>query len=127
MNTEQQSPFEAWCIAELLGHKTLAGLVTETRVAGKDFFSIQIPHKTGETTTELFSPDAVYRLIPCTEETARIVSRQEGSGISLYDARQLLRSHDSLMEKLDEMKLGSQQPVLSWDDDTQKENNNEPY
>jgi hypothetical protein len=123
MSTTPPSPFEAWCIVELLGHKTLAGFVTEMRIASKDFFAIQIHYRTGEITTEIFSPDVVYRLMPCTEETARMMAIQQGGGIGLYDARQLLASYDKFKERLNQLGMEPllPQPALHWDEEERDE------
>jgi hypothetical protein len=119
MQTIETQPFKTWCIIELLGHKTIAGFATETRLAGADFIAVLIPHVEGTTTTELVSPAAVYRITPCTEETARMVSAsREGQALSLYDARSLVSNHDALAGKLAELRrLQQEQPLLVNDDD----------
>lgn len=117
--------FEAWCIVELLGHKTLAGLVSETMIANTWFFSIQIPHITGNR-TELFAPGAVYRIRPCTEETARAVSTSEHGCIDLLDMRCVITKNDGLIERLKKLdEYEKEQPLLVNGDDGSEENSYE--
>lgn len=63
--------FECWAILELLGHRRLAGYLTEQQIAGAAFLRIDVPGEDGKTTTQLYSPQAVYAITPCTEDTAR--------------------------------------------------------
>ena len=35
--------FQQWCILELMGHRRLAGLVTETEVGGATFLKLDVP------------------------------------------------------------------------------------
>jgi hypothetical protein len=64
--------YAQWSILELLGHRRLAGFVTEQEIAGKGFLRIDIPgtEKKGPL-TQFYSPDSVYGLTPTTEELAR--------------------------------------------------------
>lgn len=76
MNEEQvtEKTFREWAILELLGHRRLAGLVTEQEIAGKGFLRIDIPGPEDQTVTQFYSPDSVYGLTPTTEEIARRVA-----------------------------------------------------
>lgn len=62
-----------WAIVELMGHRTLAGYVTETTLAG--FGMLRIDIYPGEATEPIASPmhppSALYGLTPCTEDRAR--------------------------------------------------------
>ena len=40
----EQAAFSEWCILELMGHRRLAGLVTECQVAGHGFLRLDVPH-----------------------------------------------------------------------------------
>jgi len=80
---EDEGVFETWAILELMGHRRLAGLLTEVEIAGAKFFRIDIypPQKgTVAAATQFYSPSAVYAITPTTEETARRCSdtRQVG-------------------------------------------------
>lgn len=78
--------FREWCILELMGHRRLAGLVTEQEIAGAaflrldvygvhdgpDFAEVDEEPPLGEAiTTQFYSPSAVYCMTPTTEEIAR--------------------------------------------------------
>ncbi len=64
-----------WAIVELMGHRRLAGYVSEQSIAGKGFIRLDIPAAAGqESVTQLYSPQAVYCLTPCDEATARVVA-----------------------------------------------------
>jgi hypothetical protein len=64
--------YSQWSILELLGHRRLAGFVTEQEIAGKGFLRIDIPGE--RKVTQFYSPDSVYGLTPTTEEVARRVA-----------------------------------------------------
>ncbi len=63
---------EGWAILELMGHRRLAGIVSETTVAGGAFIRIDIPG-TGDQgpATQFYAPAAIYCLTPTTEAIAR--------------------------------------------------------
>ena len=63
--------FEAWAILELMGHRRLAGLVTEQEIAGQSFVRLDVHDEANAITTQFYSPSAVYCITPTTEEIAR--------------------------------------------------------
>jgi hypothetical protein len=68
MNAEQDEKFSGWAILELMGHRRLAGYLTEEVVAGSSFIRIDVP---GEPpATQFYSPAAVYCITPTTEDIA---------------------------------------------------------
>lgn len=95
--------FAEWAILELLGHRRLAGYLTEQEVAGRGFLRLDVPgdkvcerccgeasptragaevpcpacHGFGTelTATQLYSPGAVYCITPTTENIARQIAR----------------------------------------------------
>ena len=74
--TEQ---FASWAILELMGHRRLAGYVTEAEVAGGKFIRIDVPGKDGHgprstVATQFYAASSVYCLTPTTEEIARKVA-----------------------------------------------------
>lgn len=71
--TEATEKFEQWAILELMGHRRLAGLVTEQVIAGKGFIRIDIPN-TEKSVTQFYSPESVYGITPVNEEVARSVA-----------------------------------------------------
>lgn len=82
--TEEQAAYEGWAIIELMGHRRLAGRVSEAQLAGAAFLRLDIPgylhtEPTGEQeerggATQFYSPQAVYCITPTTEEIARQVA-----------------------------------------------------
>jgi hypothetical protein len=62
--------FEGWVILELMGHRRLAGWLTEQEVAGAAFLRLDVP----DVGTQYYSPSAVYCITPTSEETARQVA-----------------------------------------------------
>lgn len=74
--SQPESPFASWAILELMGHKRLAGYVTEQSLAGSGFIRIDIPElrlpdEIVDAATQFYSPGAVYCITPTTESTAR--------------------------------------------------------
>jgi hypothetical protein len=66
--------FEGWAILELMGHRRLAGYVSEELVGGSCMIRLDIPgpKRAGEVAaTQFYSPSALYCLTPTTEELAR--------------------------------------------------------
>lgn len=78
---ETAATFEGWAIVELMGHRRLAGRVTEVQLAGAGFIRLDVPgyihtQPTGEQeergqATQFYSPSAVYCITPTSEEIAR--------------------------------------------------------
>jgi hypothetical protein len=72
-------PFEGWVILELMGHRRLAGWLSEQEIAGEGFLRLDIPKDGGtlleHTATQFYRPAAVYCITPTTEETARQVAK----------------------------------------------------
>lgn len=70
-----ETPFAGWVILELMGHRRLAGWLSEQEIAGEGFLRLDIPN--GNPTdgapkaTQFYRPAAVYCITPTTEETAR--------------------------------------------------------
>ena len=81
-DTESEPRFSQWCILELMGHRRLAGLVTEQEIAGHGFLRLDVPgdladvHATGAlwTATQFYSPSSVYCMTPTTEANARRIA-----------------------------------------------------
>lgn len=69
--TENQI-FAEWVILELMGHRRLAGFLTEQEIAGKGFLRLDIPGQPGA--TQFYNPTAVYAITPTTEDIARAVA-----------------------------------------------------
>lgn len=80
MANETKPTFEGWAILELMGHRRLAGFLSEAQIGGASFVRIDVPSAdpTGEAApnvaTQFYSPSAVYCITPTTEALARKVA-----------------------------------------------------
>lgn len=63
-----------WAVIELMGHRRMAGYVSERDVAGQPFLQIDVPAEDGSTATQLYSAGAVYCITPTTEDVAKAVA-----------------------------------------------------
>jgi hypothetical protein len=69
---QTETTFEGWAVLELMGHRRLAGYVTEVELAGKGMLRIDVPAPEGTgPATQFYSPTALYCLTPTTEDIAR--------------------------------------------------------
>ena len=75
--TEQHEPFATWAILELMGHRRLAGFLTEQTIAGAGLLRLDIPAAgDASAVTQFYSPQAVYCITPCDEAIAREMAKQ---------------------------------------------------
>jgi hypothetical protein len=65
-----------WAIVEVMGHRRMAGLISEQEIAGANFLRIDVPEAGGEgfAITQFYSAAAIYAITPTTEEMARRVA-----------------------------------------------------
>lgn len=72
----EEMPYEGWVILELMGHRRLAGHLTEQEIGGASFIRIDVPAEdgAGNVATQFYSPAAVYCITPTTEAIARKVA-----------------------------------------------------
>ncbi len=71
-----EATFEGWVILELMGHRVLAGYVTEHTVAGTPFLRLDIPGvEDRPPVTQFYSGASVYCMTPTTEDIATAASR----------------------------------------------------
>lgn len=79
MEEAKEQLFKSWAILELMGHRRLAGLVSEEARFGTTLLRIDVPHdpKDGgkEFVTQYYGGGSIYCLTPTTEETARMVAK----------------------------------------------------
>jgi hypothetical protein len=61
--------FERWAVIELMGHRRMAGHVSEVTIAGAHFLRIEVPTDPPE--EHLHPPSAVYGIHPTTEAEVR--------------------------------------------------------
>ncbi len=65
---------DSWVILELMGHRRLAGYLTEQEIGGQNFLRIEIPGKLP--VTQFYSAQAVYAITPTTEEIAKTLAEK---------------------------------------------------
>ena len=69
----ESETFDQWCVLELMGHRRLAGRVSEQQIGGAGFLRIDVfPGPVPEpSATQYYAPGAVYAITPVSEMTAR--------------------------------------------------------
>jgi len=71
----EPNPFAEWVVLELMGHRRLAGYLTEQEIAGRGFLRLDVPAVDGQPpATQLYNPTSVYCITPTTEDIARAVA-----------------------------------------------------
>jgi len=82
--SEKRETFEGWCLLELMGHRRIAGFVSEATVAGASFVRIEVP--TSPPLTQFYTPGSIYSISPITEDLARrFAERSRPEPVSEYD------------------------------------------
>lgn len=86
MPDQQPAAFDQWGIVEILGHKKLAGHITEEVIAGVAFVRIDVPEivreegRNGRVViapfTRYVGPSSIYSIHPSSEEVARAAAQQ---------------------------------------------------
>lgn len=79
--------FEQWCILEIMGHQTYAGLVIEQAIGGASFVRIDVPECDGlPAFSKCFGAGSIYCITPVTEEVARLRAKSlRQAPLSIYD------------------------------------------
>lgn len=88
--------FEQWVILELMGHRRLAGYLTERTIGGASMLQLEVPAgKEGQSpVTQLYSPGAVYCITPTTEEIARaLAGSMRPEPVHRWELDRLLPAH----------------------------------
>ena len=67
---------DEWVILELMGHRRIAGRVTDVVIGGAYFIRIDIPGEHGHQMTQYYSPGAIYCITPTSEKIARAFAIQ---------------------------------------------------
>lgn len=79
--------FEQWCIVEIMGHQTYAGLVTEQVLGSASFVRVDVPESEGiPAFSKCFGAASIYCITPVTEEVARLRAKSlRQAPLSVYD------------------------------------------
>lgn len=104
---------KTWAIIELLGHRKLAGKVTEVQVAGKGFLQVDVVNgDKGFLRTDLINPDSIYAIHPCDEDLARASRISIEPIIHKYELRQLIAPQKT---ELDSLPNNTDEPIPNED------------
>ncbi len=96
MADQEKEGFDEWAIVELMGHRRIAGRVTEQEIAGKAFLRIEIPQNDGSDRTEFYNPGSLYGITPVDEALARVTARSiDREPVSSYSLKYLLEKNES--------------------------------
>lgn len=61
-----------WAIVEMLGHRVIAGFVSEVEIAGAGFLRVDLWSEEGvPRATQYVAPASIYAITPTTEEAVR--------------------------------------------------------
>lgn len=97
---------ETWAIVDLMGHRRLAGRLSEEEKFGSKLGRLDIPDAEGNWRTEYFGGSSVYSIAIVTEAVARHVAAKPGlQPVSSWDFPKMLPQapiEDELPESLDE-------------------------
>ena len=85
----QKEHFAEWCVLELMGHRRLAGFVSEQEIAGSSFLRLDVygpPEKPEPLVTQFYSATSVYCITPTTEDIARqLGARSKPAPVSRFE------------------------------------------
>lgn len=87
----EEARFESWAIVELMGHRKIAGLVTEKIVAGVPLLRIDVP-AVGESKglTQFYGAQSIYCMTPTTKEICeRFAAMRQEAPVSVYELKAL--------------------------------------
>lgn len=79
-STAPAPPAEQWSIVELMGRRVVAGLVSEVQQFGRRHVQVDIPNPAGGSRRQLYNPQGVFCVTPCSESAARLFAAQGFAG-----------------------------------------------
>lgn len=81
---DEDTSFRGWAILELMGHRKLAGHVSEVTIAGAAMLRLDVP--SDPPVTQFYGGAAIYCITPTTEELARqVAAASRPTPISRYE------------------------------------------
>ena len=85
-----EAPPERYAVVALMGHRQVAGRVSEELFAGTPMLRVDIPLADGSFSTRLFGGSAIYEITFVEEDVARAVAKRDpGHPVSAWSARSL--------------------------------------
>lgn len=86
--------FDMWAIVELMGHRKIAGRVSEQIIAGTPLLRIDVPHTPGAPGfTTYYGGSAIYSLTPCAEQICiGYATAHRERPVETYELKQLASS-----------------------------------
>lgn len=83
---DEEATFAEWAILELMGHRRLAGYVSEATIGGAALLRIDVPGENDTKATQFYAPGAVYCITPTTEDVARsVAARNQPAPVSRWE------------------------------------------
>lgn len=121
-----ENKFEEWAILELMGHRRLAGKVTEAAIGGGSFIRIDMPMKDGSNSTQFYSPGSIYCITPTTEQIARTIALEsQPEPVNRWELKQL--EEPTGFSPSDRVKSPDGLDMFEGVDEDDDEDDDEPY
>jgi hypothetical protein len=120
MSNEPKGFETTWAVVELMGHRKIAGQVSETVVGGTSIMRVDVPTSDGKaSTTQFYGWQSLYCLTPVTEEIARAYSiRNQPQPVTPWELPTALPkpAGDGLGHPSEDFDGGNDQPDEDEDD-----------
>lgn len=86
--------FEGPAIVELMGHRRLAGYVSEAEMFGAKLLRVDVPQPDGKMATQLYGGGAIYCLTPTTDEMVQRIATSARNSVRPVQAWELPAAED---------------------------------
>lgn len=85
--SDDSTAYTGWAVVELMGHRRIAGHVSEAAQYGTAMIRIDVPTEDGQPPiTQFYGGNSIYCLSPVTEDVARAVARRnQPAPVSPYE------------------------------------------
>lgn len=100
--SEEAKPLDTWAVLELMGHRKLAGRVSEEVRFGSVMCRIDVPD-VGDVAafTQYYGGSSIYALTPVSEQIARgVAANLKARPIDLYDLSALMRDKEAAQRRI---------------------------